>query len=285
MRGDLGPLRVTRASSIDHALQVMAAERPKPIAGGTDLFVALNDGKSPSGHYLDLSPLAKQLKAVTVEEGALGIRALATYTDLRRSKEVAKRAPVLAEMARTVGAIAIQNRGTIAGSIANASPASDPAPVLMALDAWVWLRSTAGGRAVAISEFFTGYRQTAAKPDELIIGIRIPPDSNAGWKHFYRKVGTRQAQAISKVVIAGAIKLGKGKKVEGVRLAFGSVAATTVRARAAEAALLGEVLSPKTVVAAQQALSRDITPIDDIRSTSAYRMHVARTLMATMLLR
>ena len=283
MRGDLRELKVTRAKSLEHALEVMAAERPKPIAGGTDLFVALNDGKAPSGHFLDLSPLAKLLKKATMEEGALGLRALCTYTDLRRSKEVARRAPILIEMAKSVGAVAIQNRGTIGGSLGNASPASDPAPVLMALDAWVWARSVDGGRAIAIHDFFTGYRKTALRPQELVVGVRIPPESNAGWKHFYRKIATRQAQAISKVVIAGAVKLGKKKVVEGARIALGSVAATTVRARGAEAALLGEPLSPRTIVAAQEALARDVSPIDDVRSTAAYRLHVARAVLGAQL--
>lgn len=284
MKGDVRSFRVTRPRTLDEALQAMASEpRPLPIAGGTDLFVGLNDGKAKAEHYLDLS-LVDEMRGIGRTRAGLTLGARTTYTDLRRSKDARRFALALDAVARDVGAIAIQNRGTIGGSLANASPASDPAPVLMALDARVELASVRGRRHVPLHEFFTAYRQTAANPDELITSVFLPAESSAGWTIGYRKVGTRRAQAISKVVLATALLVGKNRRVEGVRLAFGSVAATTVRARAAEALLLGEVLSPASIAAAQDALSRDIKPIDDIRSTGDYRMHVARNLLGAMLL-
>jgi CO/xanthine dehydrogenase FAD-binding subunit len=284
MRGDLSGHRVTRPKNLAEALGLLAqAERPHPIAGGTDLFVGLNDGKPRATWYLDLSTLSKSLRGITADRAGLRLGALTTYTDLRQSADVARVAPVLAAVARDVGALAIQNRGTIGGSLGNASPASDPAPVLMALDAHVELSSVTGVRTVALHDFFTGYRKTAARPEELITAVLLPKSSSAGWAIGYRKVGTRRAQAISKVVLSTAVLVGRGGRVEGARLCFGSVAATTVRARAAEAAILGEVLDAKSIVAAQEALARDMTPIDDVRSTAAYRMHVARNLLAAQL--
>ena len=284
MRGDVAALRVSRPSSLDEALALLASAKPPlPLAGGTDVFVGVNDGRPRATWFLDLAPLSKKLRWIRLDRAALSIGAMTTYSDLRRSKHVARFAPVLQAVARDVGAIAIQNRGTIGGSLGNASPASDPAPVLLALDAQVLLASEKGERSLPLHEFFTGYRKTAARPDELITGVACPRASNDGWVHGYRKVGTRRAQAISKVVIATALKLGRGRRVEGARIAFGSVAATTVRARNVEAVLLGEALSPALVLRAQEALARDITPIDDVRSTAEYRMHVARSLLAAML--
>lgn len=284
MRGDLRSFRVERPAKLSDALALLAAdERPLPIAGGTDLYVGINDGKPRASRYLDLSLLSKELRGMTLSKAGLRIGALTTYTDLRRSKEVKRFAPVLADVARDVGAIAIQNRGTIGGSLGNASPASDPAPVLMALDAHVEAASTQGTRTIPMGELFVGYRKTALRPDELITGVLVPRSSVEGWKIWYRKVGTRRAQAISKVVVCGAVLLGKRNVVEGARIAWGSLAATTVRSRAAEAALLGAPLEARTIVAAQNALSRDVTPIDDVRSTADYRMQVARNLLASML--
>lgn len=285
MRGDVSGLKVSRPASLDEALALLASDRPPlPLAGGTDVFVGVNDGRPRAPWFLDLSALADRLRFIHLDAAGLSMGALTTYTDLRRSKEVARFAPVLAAVARDVGALAIQNRGTLGGSLGNASPASDPAPVLMALDAHVVLASEKGERSVPLHEFFLGYRKTAARPGELITAIVCPRTSSHGWLHWYRKVGTRRAQAISKVVIAGAILVGKGRRVEGVRIAFGSVAATTVRARQVEALLLGEALSPALIARAQETLSRDMTPIDDVRSTAEYRMHVSRNLLAAMLL-
>lgn len=285
MRGDVAALKVSRPASLDEALALLASDKPPlPLAGGTDVFVGVNDGRPRAPWFLDLSALAEKLRFIRLDAAGLSLGALTTYTDLRRSKQVAAFAPVLAAVARDVGALAIQNRGTLGGSLGNASPASDPAPVLMALDAHVVLASEKGERSIPLHEFFTGYRKTAARPGELITAVVCPRAASDGWMHWYRKVGTRRAQAISKVVIAGAISLGKKRRVDGVRIAFGSVSATTVRARHVEAALLGEPLSPALIARAQETLSRDFTPIDDVRSTADYRMHVARNLLAAMLL-
>jgi CO/xanthine dehydrogenase FAD-binding subunit len=282
VKGDLRSLEVVRPRKLAEALALLSEpDAPMPLAGGTDLFVFLNDGKQPARRYLDLTRLA-ELRGIEAGSAALRLGARTTYTDLRRSRDVARLAPVVAEMAATVGAAAIQNRGTVGGSLGNASPASDPAPVLLALDARVELARLDGGRierrTTPCSSFFVGYRKTAAEPGELITAIEIPAASLDGWRYAYRKVGTRRAQAISKVVAAVGVAAGEA------RVAFGSVAPTTVRASAAEAALAGRTLDERTVANAAEALvATDLRPIDDLRSTAAYRALVAGRMLRSLL--
>jgi CO/xanthine dehydrogenase FAD-binding subunit len=288
VRGDLRALEVARPKRLSEALALLGEpERPTPLAGGTDLWVALNDGKQPSRRYLDLSRL-DELRGMTVSPAGLRLGARTTFTELRRSGTIARRAPVLAAMSATVGAAAIQNRGTLGGSLGNASPASDPAPVLLALDARVELSRrdgrTISRRFVPLDRYFTGYRTTAAASDELITAIEIPAASLSGWRYAYRKVGTRRAQAISKVVAAvGISTVPRGGACAGARIAWGSVAPTTIRASAAERALVGRRLDVESATAAAAALvSDDLRPIDDLRSTAFYRSTVASRLLLAL---
>src|ERR1041385_3478885 len=191
-----------------------------PIAGCTDVFVALQFGQTPGVPYLDLPPLAA-LRRITMRGDTLVIGALATYTDLQRSRLVRGRLPMLVEAAHLVGGVQIQNRGTVGGNLANASPAGDTLPVFAAADAVVVLQGVDGERRVPFHAFYTGYRATVRQPDELIVAVEVPPVEGRQW---FRKVGTRAAQAISKVVIAGV--RGPGAPP---RLALGSVAPTVVR--------------------------------------------------------
>jgi CO/xanthine dehydrogenase FAD-binding subunit len=289
VRGDLRDFAVERPRRLAVALAALAGrERPCPVAGGTDLYVGLNDGRAPAARYLDLSRL-DELRGIASGRDGLRLGALTTYTDLRRSVAVARRAPVLAAMAATVGAAAIQNRGTLGGSLANASPASDPAPVLSVLGAEVELAALDGRRVarrrVPIERFFTAYRETAARPEELVVAVHLPAAAlDSGWRVAYRKVGPRLAQAISKVVVASAVRVERrGRRVAEVRLALGSVAPTTVRAFRAEAALAGRRLDAEAIEAAREALAGDIRPIDDLRSTARYRGLVAGNLLAEQL--
>jgi CO/xanthine dehydrogenase FAD-binding subunit len=175
------------------------------------------------------------------------------------------RLPMLAAAAREIGAIQIQNRGTIGGNVANASPAGDSLPALAAADAQLILESAAGRRRVPIVGFYTGYRQTLRRPDELIVALEIPHVAGRQW---FRKVGTRAAQAISKVVMAAV-------RGPAPRVAFGSVAPTVLRAPRTEALLSAGA----SIDDARAALMDEIAPIDDIRSTAAYRRHVAGNLL------
>jgi len=287
VRGDSTAFTVERPRRLAAALAALAApERPCPLAGGTDLYVAIESGQAPAARYLDLSRL-DELSGISWQPGGMRLGARSTYAELRRSRVVARRAPILAEMAATVGAAAIQNRGTLGGSLANASPASDPAPVLLALDARVELARRDGRRIarreLPLAGFFTGYRATAARADELIAAVVVPRAALDGWRHGYRKVGARRAQAISKVVLAVSARLGRGRVVEGVRIAAGSVAPVSLRCPRAEAALLGRRLDAAAIAAARAALAADIAPIDDLRSTATYRSRVAGNVLASLL--
>lgn len=246
----------------------------RPLAGGTDLMVQVTgELGEPPERILDIWQL-DELRGISVEDGALVIGALSTYTEIRRSPIVAEFVPVLVEAAATIGAAQIQNRGTIGGNAVNASPAGDTLPVLLALGATFVLGGAAGERVVSADDFWPAYRTTARRDDELLVRIRIPLVRDRQVR--FRKVGTRRAQAISKVVMALAWEeLGGHAGWRHVRLALGSMAATTVRAVRAEAVLEGSAPTRETADAAVAALSDELQPIDDVRSTADYRRLVA----------
>lgn len=250
----------------------------RPIAGGTDVMVQITgEIGEPPPRMLDVWQL-DELRGIVADGDALVIGALTTYTDLRRSKVVAEVLPVLAEAAATIGAAQIQNRGTLGGNVMNASPAGDTLPVLLATDAEMVLGSARGERVVPAVEFWPSYRTTARQPDELLLRVRIP--LVGGRSVRFRKVGTRRAQAISKVVMALAWRAAEaGGRWTDVRLAVGSVAATPIRAPAAEAVLEGADPDRATADAAAAALETSIHPIDDVRSTADYRRLVAARVL------
>ena len=268
--GSIAHRTLLQPRSVADALKMLRDEGPlTPLAGCTDLYVALNFGTLRETRFLDLWRL-DPLRRIERRGRALAIGALATYSDLIASPHVRRMLPMLAAAAREIGGVQIQNRGTIGGNVANASPAGDTLPVLAAADAVVVLQSTRATRRVPFNEFYTGYRRTVRRDDELIVGFEIPPLRGRQW---FRKVGTRRAQAISKVVVAGVV--GDG----GVRVALGSVAPTVVRAVRTEAA----IARGASVAEAQQVLTDEIAPIDDVRSTAEYRRRVAANLLARML--
>jgi xanthine dehydrogenase small subunit len=262
MRTAISELDLTRPRSVDEAI-AMVADGRKPIAGATDVFVALNFGTLAERRFVDIWPL-RELRSIDSRGDTLVIGALATYTDAIRSPLVAAWLPMLVEASRLVGGVQIQNRGTFGGNVANASPAGDSLPVFAAVDATVVLRSAAGERRVPFNEFYTGYRATAMQPGELIVAIEVPRVTGRQW---FRKVGTRAAQAISKVVAAGV----RGAET---RFALGSVGPTTLRALRAE-----DDLNRGDIDAAATALAAEVTPIDDVRSTADYRRRVSVNLL------
>lgn len=235
-----------------------------PIAGCTDVFVALEFGGTPGTDYLDVTHL-KSLTRIAMTGDTLSIGALATWTDVQRSRLVKARLPMLVDAAREVGGAQIQNRGTVGGNLVNASPAGDSLPVFAVADATVVLASAEGERRVAFNEFYTGYRQCVRRADELLTAVEVPPLEG---RQCFRKVGTRAAQAISKIVFAG---LGGPRP----RLALGSVSPTVVRLRGTEAALVAGA----GIDAALAALQLEIHPIDDLRSTAEYRREVSANLV------
>jgi carbon-monoxide dehydrogenase medium subunit len=262
--------------TLTDALDVLAQRGGtwRPIAGGTDLMVQIAGeiGDPPDG-VLDIWAL-DELRGIAVDDGALVIGALTTYSEIRRSPVVAEVLPALAEAAATIGAAQIQNRGTIGGNAINASPAGDTLPLLLATDAAMVLASTRGERSIDAAEFWPSYRTTARADDELLVRVRIPLVPRREVR--FRKVGTRRAQAISKVVMALAWRTDDGDAAwRDVRVALGSVAATTIRVPAAEAALEGASPTRDVAGMAADALAAAITPIDDVRSTADYRRAVA----------
>jgi CO/xanthine dehydrogenase FAD-binding subunit len=256
-------------TSLADALKMLRDEGPlTPMAGCTDLYVSLNFGTLRDTRFLNLWRL-DALRAIAVRGDVLSIGALATHSDLIRSPLVRRRLPMLAAAAQEVGGVQIQNRGTIGGNVANASPAGDTLPVLAVADAIVVLKSAAGTRRVPFDAFYTGYRQTVRRPDELITSFELP---RVPGPQYFRKVGTRAAQAISKVVIAASGR-------DELRIALGSVAPTVIRARRTETALTAGA----SLEEAQRILAAEIAPIDDIRSTAEYRRRVAANLLALVL--
>jgi CO/xanthine dehydrogenase FAD-binding subunit len=266
MRAVTSGLRLLQPRSLGEALRMLRDEpQLTPMAGCTDLFVGLNLGTLDDRHFLNLWAL-DELRGVTLADGMVRIGALTTWTSIARSPAVQRRLPMLVAAARQIGAVQIQNRGTVGGNIANGSPAGDSLPVLAAADALVELRSTAWVRKVPLTGFYTGYRTSVMRPGELVTAVEVPAVDGTQW---FRKVGTRAAQSISKVVLAGV----RGDRV---RLALGSVAPTVVRVPRTEDALS----SGAGLDEARRLLQDEIHPIDDIRSSAAYRRRVAANLLA-----
>ena len=264
--------------SLEDALAILASAAHRPIAGGTDVMVQITGELAPPPErMIDLWRL-DELRGISLESKAVVVGALTTYTELRRSAVCREHLPALVEAAATIGAAQIQNRGTLGGNIANASPAGDTLPVLLATDAQIVVASSREERTVPAEAFWTGYRETALAPDELVVRVVIPLP--AGREVRFRKVGTRRAQAISKVVMALAWREhGRSAGWSDVRLALGSVAATPIRATATEAVLEGSRPTPETADRAVETLADEIQPIDDVRSTAEYRRTVAARVL------
>lgn len=282
MRAYLPAYEMRQALSLPDALSLLAAEPGvwRPFAGGTDLMVLLEFGALPRGRYLSIWGLP-ELRGVREEADTISIGALATYSDVRASAVLQEEFPMLCRAAEQTGGIAIQNRGTLGGNIANASPAADSAPALLAYDAELEIVSERRSRRVPYSAFHRGYKVMDLEPDELIARIVLPRRRN-GWVQFYRKVGTRRAQAISKVCFAGAALVRDGI-VEDVRIAIGSVAPVPLRCVRTEDAVRGRRAEGTVTAAAADALAHEISPIDDIRSTAAYRARVSANLLRVFL--
>jgi CO/xanthine dehydrogenase FAD-binding subunit len=260
----------------------------RPFAGGTDLMVVLEAGHLSAGRYVSLQN-CRELAGIEATPGGVAIGALTTYTEIRNSEVLAGGYPMLAAAARETGGLATQNRGTIGGNIANASPAADTPPALLVYDAELEIVSASGTRRVPYRSFHRGYKKMDLVAGELIARIHLPsrhrPASGrreGTWRDYYRKVGTRRAQAIAKVCFAGSILMDAGV-VKDVRIALGSVAPTVVRAFLTEDLLRDKSLDAATITVAEKALASEIAPIDDIRSTARYRARVAGNLLREFL--
>jgi len=282
MRAYVPSYQLTTAASLDDVLALIDDEPGvwKPFAGGTDLMVLLEAGKLPHRNYVNIWPL-RELRGIDIDDNHVTLGALTTYTDVQANAVLQREFPMLCQAASETGGLAIQNRGTLGGNIVNASPAADSPPALLAYDAEIELVSRGGSRWISYDGFHTGYKQMNMRPDELLTRIRLPRYSGT-LTHYYRKVGTRKAQAISKVCFAAAMRT-EDARVTHTRIALGSVAPIVFRAKQTEDAIRGKELNDETVRLARETLMREIAPIDDVRSTADYRLRVAGNLLVDFL--
>ena len=243
-------------------------------------MVLLEAGKLAHKNYVNIWNLP-ELRGIEVSPEQVSIGALTTYTEVQEHAVLRDEFPMLCQAAGETGGLAIQNRGTLGGNIVNASPAADSPPALLAYDAEVELVSINGARRVAYQTFHTGYKQTVMRADELLSRVYLPR-TTSGATQYYRKVGTRKAQAISKVCFSGLARMKDGT-IDDIRLAFGSIAPVPFRGLKTESILRGALLDQQVVDKAKVELSREIAPIDDIRSTRNYRLTVSINLLADFL--
>lgn len=282
MRSDPHAYALSAPPTLEATLALLAAEPGvhTPIAGGTELMVAFNTGRLPHRSLLSLGHL-RELRFIDVTESTITLGSGTTFTDLRRHPAVSSDLPLLAQAASWTGAIANQNRGTLGGNLANASPAADSSPALLVYDATLTLISASGRRSIPYRDFHLAYKKTALRPDELIHSISLNRNWD-GYTHHIRKVGTRNAQAISKVAVAMLARTDSGL-VDDIRIAAASLADRPIRMHAAEQALLHQPITEGTITAARNALLQESKPIDDIRSTAKYRSAVAANLLEDFL--
>ncbi len=252
-----------------------------PTAGCTDLMVRGVEALHQMDRVIDLLGIP-ELRGIREVEGGLEIGATTPFSEIRRSAAVLSAFPALADAAGQIGGWQIQNRATLGGNLANASPAGDSLPVLLALNATVVLASARGFREIFYDDFHSGYRKTALQPGEIVVRIRLPLPP-AGTIQVFRKVGTREAQAISKVVVAMAGRI-EGGRIADLRLAAGSVAPTPIPLRAAEDAVRGQAQGPEAAALAGREAAGAVTPIDDVRSTTEYRSFALERVVRRMVL-
>lgn len=278
----MSPYRVYAPTRLEEAIAHLSeCTELVPVAGGTDLLVVEPDRRAAMTRVLSLLEI-EEIRDIETTANAMTIGAAVTFTRLRRSPDVATHFPMLAAAAATIGGWQIQNRATLGGNAANASPAGDSLPVLLALDATAVIAGPEGTRELPYAKFHVGYRRTALRPGEILAWIRLPLEPAREVQRF-RKVGTRKAHSISKVVAALSARRNGGALAD-VRVAAGSVADRPVRLVAAEAVLEGKAPSEPLATAAGEAAAGEVVPIDDVRSTAAYRTHVLSRIVRRLVL-
>jgi len=279
MRAYVPEYDLVTTTSLNEALRLVA-EQARPMAGGTDLMVLFEAGKLPYRRLVSLWRIP-ELRGILTSETHVTLGALTTYTEIQQSAIMQREFPLLVKAASWTGAVATQNRGTLAGNIANASPAADSPPALLAYDAEIELLSFRGSRWEPYDGFHTGYKTSVMRSDEIIGHIRLPR-TTVGCKQYLRKVGTRRAQAIAKVALAGLAKT-SGSIVKRIRIALASVAPMPIRCTETEAVLAGRKLDRAAIEEAKAKIAAEIAPISDIRSTQDYRRRVTVNLLGEFL--
>jgi CO/xanthine dehydrogenase FAD-binding subunit len=281
MRSQLDDYDLVVPKNLAHALRLLASDgKWRPMAGGTDLMVLFNAGRLP---YCKLVSILKlpELTSITVSEESVTLGASITYSEIRRHTLLQVEFPLLCRAASWTGSVANQNRGTLGGNIANASPAADTPPALLVYDAEVELVSQHGSRRIPYHQFHTGYKIMQLRPDELLAKIHLPRPRRRRIQ-YTRKVGARKAQAISKVCFNALAEVDSAV-IKDVRIALGSVAPIPLRCRKVEAALTGQTISAALISHVRELIAQEIQPIDDIRSTAQYRSLVTQNLLSEFL--
>ncbi len=283
MRAYLPDYELKSPGKLSEALALLSDEPGvwRPFAGGTDLMVLFEAGRLSHRKFVNIWDLP-ELRGIEVTAEHVTLGALTTYTEVQASEVLQREFPMLCRAASETGGLAIQNRGTLGGNIANASPAGDSPPALLVYDAELELVSAQGTRRLPYNGFHTGYKQMLMRPDELIKSIRLPRSAGS-WRQYYRKVGTRKAQAISKICFAGMAQF-DGERIADARIALGSVAPVVVRCTGTEDVLRNREVDESAVKDARAELAREISPIDDIRSTANYRLQVALNVLEDFLM-
>ena len=286
MRSNVSQYELIAPGSLAAVLSALADSPGEftPVAGGTELMVALGAGRLGAKKLVSLWGIP-ELRFIDVTDDTVTIGAGTTFTDLRKHAVIASDFTLLAQAASWTGSIANQNRGTLGGNCVNASPAADSPPALLAYEAKLRLVSASVERTVPYGEFHLGYKRTALRPDELVHSIQLKRNFG-GYVSYARKVGTRNAQAISKVALAALARVADGV-IEEIRLGAASLRETPARLTATEAALIGRCVEAdalaETIAAARVALASECMPIDDIRSMARYRAAVAGNLVEEFL--
>lgn len=281
MRANPAEYDLVSPRTLDAVLSLLAEEPDKyiPIAGGTELMVQFAAGRLQPRKLVNIYGLP-ELTKITLTPEEITIGAGVTYTTIRNHPELAAALPLLSRAASWTGSVANQNRGTLGGNLVNASPAADSPPALLAYNAELSLISTRGTRRIPYADFHTAYKQTTLAPDELLLTVHIP---HVSYTHQYlRKVGPRNAQAISKVALAAIANLADGLIIE-ARIGLASVSHAPFRCRNTEAVLLNSRPGANLIAQARDALTAEIAPLDDIRSTAKYRAHVSANLLEEFL--
>lgn len=282
MRGNAEVHELAAPGSLAGVLDLLASAPGEwtPIAGGTELMVAFSAGRLSSLKLVNLWGIP-DLRFIETAADEFTIGSCTTFLGLRAHSRLEQELPLIARSASWIGSVANQSRATLGGNLVNGSPAADSSPALLVYDAEIELISQRGKRRIPYAEFHTGYKRNVMAQDELIFAIHLPRRF-AQHRQYLRKVGTRRAMAVSKVALAGTAVV-QDKVVKEIRLAAASLAPFPTRLRQAEAAILGQPVTRKTIQDARHALLAEVQPIDDIRSTAEYRKCVAANLLEEFL--
>jgi len=273
--------QVFAPNDLAEALQFMADHRDEswcPVAGGTEVMRRIYGNRADAKRWINLAPLRDDLAGIHDDGGRIRIGSLTTMSELRQSAVLHNVCPLIRQAATSTGVVQSQNRATVGGRIISASPTGETLSVWLALDAEIELTSLRGKRCVSYEQFMTGRRQTAIATDELLTAVLIPVSKHPSQRMLFRKVASRSAGAIAKVVLAAIAGLDDDGRYRDVRLAFGGMSPIPLRAHAAEQLVEGNRPCESLGERAAIVLTRDLSPVDDHRSTADYRLRAARNL-------